>query len=156
MEMKRFLSALALFILCAAPANADPPPIAGQITFLYYNNLERAAQFYQRLLGKPPEITPDWVRLFPLTGTATLGLVNATGGALRPAAEKPVMVSIVVDGVGAMDSWYDRVRAQAIPIAEERKTTRLDDRHSIRGFMFDDPEGYRIEILTWMPSPPAK
>jgi catechol 2,3-dioxygenase-like lactoylglutathione lyase family enzyme len=154
--MKRLLSALALFILCATPANADSPPIVGQITFLYYKDLDRAAWFYQRLLGKPPEITPDWVRLFPLTGTATLGLVNSTGGTLRPAAEKPVMVSILVDGVGAMDSWYDRVRAQAIPIAEERKTTRLDDRHSIRGFMFDDPEGYRIEILTWMPSPPAK
>ncbi len=60
---------------------------------------------------------------------------------LRRAAEKPVMVSIVVDGVGAVNKWYDRARTQAIPIAEERKTTRLDDKRSIRGFMFDDPEG---------------
>ena len=159
--MRRLFSALtSLASCCASPAIAysrgEPPAIAGQITFLYYKDIDRAARFYKRLLGRAPEMTPDWVRLFPLNPTATLGLVNATGGALRPAAEKPVMVTIVVDGTRAVDRWYDRVRAQNIPIVEERKTTRLDDRRSIHAFMFNDTEGYRIEILTWVGSRPEK
>ena len=149
-----------LALCCASPAIAysrgEPPAIAGQITFLYYKDIDRAPRFYERLLGRGPEMTPAWVRLYPLTPTATLGLVNATGGALRPAAEKPVMVTIVVDGTRAVDRWYDRVRAQNIPIVEERKTTRLDDRRSIHAFMFNDTEGYRIEILTWVASRPEK
>jgi catechol 2,3-dioxygenase-like lactoylglutathione lyase family enzyme len=159
--MKRLFAAPILLALCCTPpaivdARDETPKIAGQITFLYYKDIDRAAHFYERLLGSVSEKTPDWVRLFPLTPTATLGLVNATGGSLRPAAEKPVMVTVVVDGIHAVDQWYDRVRAQGIPIAEERKTTRLDDSRSIHAFMFNDTEGYRIEILTWVRSRPEK
>jgi catechol 2,3-dioxygenase-like lactoylglutathione lyase family enzyme len=152
------LSLLALLWLLPAVAHADgsAPRITGQITFLYYQDIDRAARFYERLLGKAPEKTPAWVRLFPLTRAATLGLVNATGGSLRPAAQKPVMVTVVVDGTGAVGRWYDRVRAQGIAIVEERKTTRLDESRSIHAFMFNDPEGYRIEILTWVRTRPEK
>jgi len=159
--MKRLFLALTLLVLCAlvpavAQARNRTPGITGQITFLYYQDIDSAARFYEKLLGRSPEKTPAWVRLFPLTGTATLGLVNATGGSLRPAAEKPVMVTVVVDGIGAVDRWYDRVRAQGIPVVEERKTTRLDESRSIHAFMFNDTEGYRIEILTWVRSRPEK
>ena len=150
------MAAMAL-LCCTTPAMArekDPvSAIKGQITFLYYKDLPAAAQFYERLLGKAPEPTPEWVRLFTLTPTSTVGLVDATGGALRPSEEKPVMVTIVVDGVRGVDRWYDRVRAQGIRIAEERKTTRLDAKRSIHAFMFNDPEGYRIEILSWVRTP---
>lgn len=146
---------------CAQPmarAESPPPapgqPIVGQMTFLYYQDLPRAAAFYEKLLGRPPEDTPAWVRLFPLAGGATLGLVNAKDGTLRPAENKPVMVTLVVDGPAAVDAWYDRVRAQGIAIGEERKTTRLDDRRSIHAFMFKDPEGYTIEVLTWVATAP--
>lgn len=152
--MKRIGLALALSgALCAVSARAESaprtPPITGQMTFLYYQDLPRAAAFYERLLGVAPEDTPQWVRLFRLTRTATLGLVNADGGTLRPSDNKPVMVTAVVDGVPAVDAWYARVQAQGVPIVEERKTTRLDDRRSIHAFIFKDPEGYAIEILTW-------
>lgn len=163
---------LALTLLgsaCSMPAQAEPPhppaatPIAapvpapavrGQMTFLYYNDLPRAAAFYERLLGHGPENTPAWVRLFQITPTATLGLVNAKEGTLRPSGNKPVMVTIVVDGEAAVDSWYDRVGSQGIAIAEERKTTRLDDTRSIHAFMFKDTEGYMVEILTWTATKP--
>lgn len=144
-------------LCCATPAMAREkdraPAVEGQITFLYYKDLPAAARFYERLLGKAPEPTPDWVRLFTLTPTSTVGLVDSTGGALRPSDEKPVMVTIVVDGVRGVDRWYDRVRAQGISIVEERKTTRLDAKRSIHAFMFNDPEGYRIEILSWVRTP---
>ncbi|WP_082006577.1 VOC family protein [Sphingomonas sp. ERG5] len=156
--MRKLGWAMALAALCCtSPAMArgrEPAPaLRGQITFLYYKDLPAAARFYERLLGRAPESTPDWVRLFPLTSTATIGLVNATGGALRPSEEKPVMVTMVVDGTRAIDHWYDRVRAQGIRIVEERKTTRIDARRSIHAFMFNDPEGYRIEILSWVRTP---
>lgn len=150
------MAAMAL-ICCTTPTTAREkdrvPAIGGQITFLYYKDLPAAAQFYERLLGKAPELTPEWVRLFKLTPTSTIGLVNATGGALRPSEEKPVMVTIVVDGVSGVNRWYERVRAQGIRIAEERKTTRLDAKRSIHAFMFNDSEGYRIEILSWVRTP---
>lgn len=156
--MRRLSWALVLAALCSATpmtaqARDTAPAVAGQITFLYYKDLPGAARFYERLLGKAPEATPDWVRLFRVTSTATIGLVDATGGALRPSEEKPVLVTIVVNGTAAVDRWYNRVRGQGIGIVQERKTTRLDARRSIHAFMFNDPEGYRIEILSWVRTP---
>lgn len=156
--MRRLSWAIALAAMCvaaptAAQARDTAPAPTGQITFLYYKDLPGAARFYERLLGKAPESTPDWVRLFRITSAATIGLVDATGGAMRPSEDKPVIVTIVVNGTSAVDRWYDRVRGQGIGIVQERKTTRLDARRSIHAFMFNDPEGYRIEILSWVRTP---
>jgi len=133
----------------ATAADDRTPPVTGQMTFFYYNDLPRAAAFYERLLAIAPEPTPAWVRLYSLTPTSTLGLVNATDGTLRPRGDKSAMVTIVVDGAAAVDSWHARVKSLGIPIFQDRKVTKLDDQRSIYSFIFRDPEGYALEFLTW-------
>ena len=151
--LETIITALVLILIQGAipavAANAQPSPIAGQMTFFYYNDLPRAAAFYEKLLAVAPEPTPSWVRLYPLTATSTLGLVNATNGALRPSGDKSAMATIVVDGRAAVDSWHARVESLGIPIFQERKVVKLDDRRSIYSFILHDPEGYAVEILTW-------
>jgi len=132
----------------ASAADAAAPPIVGQMTFFYYNDLPRAAAFYEKVFAVAPEQTPAWVRLYPLTATSTLGLVNATDGTLRPGGDKSAMVTVVVDGVAAVDSWYARVKSLGIPIFQDRKATKLDEQRSIYAFVFRDPEGCALEILT--------
>src|SRR5215475_5059548 len=73
------------------------PPIAGQVTFLYYNDLPTASVFYGKVLGERPTFSVDWVTMYRLSPTSVVGLVNATRGSLHPSTEKPVMVSLVVD-----------------------------------------------------------
>lgn len=136
------------------PAPAQATAATGQITFFYYRDLPKAAAFYEKLLQVSPEQTPDWVRLFPISPTATLGLVNAEGGALRPMDEKPVMFTILVENAAAVDRWLDRVRGLGIAIKDGPKTTKLDEHRSIYAFMINDPEGYVIEILSWTPTVP--
>jgi hypothetical protein len=152
--IEAIVAALAFVLIqCATPAVAAddrPSPIAGQMTFFYYNDLPRAAAFYEKLLAVAPEPTPNWVRLYPLTPTSTLGLVNATDGALRPGGDKSAMATIVVDGRNAVDSWHARVKSLGISIFQERKEVKLDDRRSIYSFILHDPEGYAVEILTWV------
>jgi len=133
----------------ATAADDRTPPVTGQMTFFYYNDLPRAAAFYERLLAIAPEPTPAWVRLYSLTPTSTLGLVNPTDGTLRPRGDKSAMVTIVVDDVDAVDSWHARVKSLGIPIFQDRKVTKLDDQRSIYSFIFRDPEGYALEFLTW-------
>ncbi|MES2256594.1 MAG: VOC family protein [Pseudomonadota bacterium] len=134
----------------ASAADDRTSPITGQMTFFYYNDLPRAAAFYEKLLAIAPEPTPAWVRLYPLTATSTLGLVNATDGSLGPGGDKSAMVTIVVDGIAAVDSWHARVKSLGIPIFQDQKVTKLDDRRSIYAFIFHDTEGYALEILTWV------
>jgi len=61
-------------------------PISGQVTFLYCNDLGKTSEFYARLLEKKPSLDLDWVKIYPVTETLSVGLVDSTHGALRPAA----------------------------------------------------------------------
>lgn len=151
--MRVFVLALLLWGMATVTARAEqvPSPITGDITFFYYDDLPRAAEFYEKLLGSPPEDSLAWVQFFSLTKTAKLGLVDASHGSLRPSASKPVLLTLLVDGIPAVDSWYGRVQVQGIAITEERTTVRLDANKSFYAFMFKDPEGYLIEILSWVP-----
>lgn len=155
-RLKRLEAIIAILALAwiqgvtpAIAADDRPSPIAGQMTFFYYNDLPRAAAFYEKLLAVAPEPAPDWVRLYQLTATSTLGLVNATGGALRPGGDKSAMATIVVDGTAAVDSWHARVKSLGISIFQEPKLVKLDERRSIYSFIVHDPEGYALEFLAW-------
>ena len=48
--MHRFLGALVLAASTMAAA-AEHPPVAGQVTFLYFNDLDKANHFYGEVLG---------------------------------------------------------------------------------------------------------
>jgi hypothetical protein len=51
-------------------------PISGQVTFLYCNDLAKGSEFYSKLLGKKPSLDMDWVKIYPVTETFSVGLVD--------------------------------------------------------------------------------
>jgi predicted enzyme related to lactoylglutathione lyase len=133
------------FALGAAhPVPPSPPPISGQVTFLYYNDLPRAALFYGKTLGLPAKLDLDWVKMFQVSPTSLVGLVDATSGTHRPAEAKPVMVSLVVEDV---DAWYAYLKGQGVEIA---RPPRDSERSGVRAFGFKDPEGYTLEVFAWL------
>ena len=132
----------------AAPAPAPAPAplgIAGQVTFSYYRNPTKAAQFYEQVLGLEPTHNLGWVRIYAITPSSSIGLVDASSGRTKPNAEKPVMVSFVVDDV---DAWYEQMKSRGVRIREAPSdSTRVN----VRSFAFNDPEGYSLEIFSWLP-----
>jgi predicted enzyme related to lactoylglutathione lyase len=128
-----------------APAPAGAPlGIAGQVTFLSYRNPERAAEFYEQVLGLQPAHNLGWVRIYAITPTASIGIVTAPGGSGGTSAAKSVMVSFVVEDV---DAWYERVKSRGVRVrAAPADSTRVN----VRSFAFNDPEGYSLEIFSWL------
>lgn len=128
----------------ALPAAAALPPIAGQVTFLYFNDIDAAARFYGGTLGLAKTFDLGWVRIFALSPTSSVGLVDGKSGAHRPAAEKPVMVSLVVDDA---DRWYAYLKGRGVEIKEPPSDgTRV----RVRAFGFSDPEGHTLEVFQWL------
>jgi len=133
----------------AAEAAVDPaagalPPIAGQVTFLYFNDVQAAARFYGETLGLAKTFDLGWVKIFKLSPTSSVGLVDGQSGAHRPSAEKPVMVSLVVDDV---DRWYAYLKGRGVEIEEPPSDgTRV----RVRAFAFRDPEGHSLEVFQWL------
>lgn len=127
------------------------PEITGQVTFLYYADLEEASRFYGEVLGLKIIHNLGWARLYAVSDTATVGIVEDGHGyhAAVP-GEKPVMLSIVTEDV---DGWYTRLKATDVTILSPLKPLdpkRDSDRAPVRGFLVEDPGGYTVEFFTWL------
>ncbi|MBM7070193.1 VOC family protein [Actibacterium sp. 188UL27-1] len=110
------------------------------ITFLYYRDLATAMQFYERVLGLPLAIDQGWCKIYRICPGAHVGLVDETKGMNKWAAVKPVQLCIRVTDV---DAWYAYAREMSLDALSELFES---DQLGIRAFVFNDPEGYQIEI----------
>ena len=124
-------------------------PISGQVTFLYCNDIAKASGFYFKLLGKKPSLDFDWVKIYPVTETFSVGLVDAVHGALRPAASKPVMLSFVVQNPKQVDEWIARVKALGAESSYSANWQDLKNGQRVYSLSFKDSEGYSLEIFCW-------
>jgi catechol 2,3-dioxygenase-like lactoylglutathione lyase family enzyme len=110
------------------------------ITFFYYRDLPAAARFYEDVLGLPLAIDQGWCRIYRLCPGAHVGLVDEARGMHRAHPVKPVQLCLRMADV---DAWHAYARAQALTNLSE---VFENDALGIRAFVFDDPEGYQIEI----------
>lgn len=134
----------------ASVAGSEPPgAIDATVTFFYYENLEEQLPFYEGLLGLKPTMAEDWVRIYPITETSSVGLVLEGRGLHAVSDDKPAMLSIVTDDV---DAWYRRMVDAGVPVRSPLRppgTAGDPDRAPVRGFVVEDPGGYTIEFFTW-------
>jgi lactoylglutathione lyase len=117
-----------------------PGPVELAITFLYYRDLPAAAAFWERVLGLTLTIDQGWSRIYRIAGAAHVGLVDESRGMHRAADPKPVQVCIRVPDV---DAWHVWAQSQDVP---GLTAPRSNEALGIRAFVFNDPEGYQIEV----------
>ena len=110
------------------------------ITFLYYRDLPKAMAFYQDVLGLPLAIDQGWCKIYRIAEGAHVGLVDESRGMNKWQAKKCVQLCIRVPDV---DAWYDYAQELSLDALSELFTS---DALGIRAFVFNDPEGYQIEI----------
>lgn len=127
----------------ATPTQSPPPGEIGlAITFLYYRDLPRAMAFYEDILGLSLAIDQGWCKIYQLAGGAHVGLVDETRGMNSWQADKCVQLCLRVADV---DAWYAHAQAHALPdLSQMFENEAL----GIRAFVFNDPEGYQIEVQT--------
>ena len=120
--------------------------IDGSITFFYYNNLEKASNFYQQILGFKKVLDVDFAQLYRIFDNVYVGLVDGKRGSIKPSDQKSVMLSIFVDDV---DSWYEKLREKGLEINPPEEPNYLN----MKVLIFTDTEGYVIELLQWLDKP---
>ena len=121
--------------------------IEGMITFTYYNDIEKAAEFYRETLEFNEVMNKNWVKIYKLGQDSHIGLVDANMGHLKPAEEKPVMLSVYVEDVYAVHKMLEEKG-----IWTNHPPSSSGDL-DMKGFLTKDPEGYVIEFLTFYTKP---
>lgn len=117
------------------------------ITFLYYRDLAAAIAFYERVLGFALAIDQGWSKIFCVAGASHIGLVDQAKGMHRASDPKPVQVCIRVPDV---DAWHSWVASQGVEGLTPAKSSAA---LQIRAFVFNDPEGYQIEVQSALARP---
>lgn len=118
------------------------PDIANQlaITFFYYRDLPTAMRFYEDVLGLPLAIDQGWCKIYQICPGAHVGLVDESKGMNKWTAVKPVQLCIRVPDV---KGWYEYAKTAEL---ENLSELFVNDEIGICAFVFEDPEGYQIEI----------
>ena len=121
-------------------SDKPPGPVELSITFLYFRDLSRAMEFYERVLGLELAIDQGWSKIYRIAGKAHIGLVDEARGSHRAADPKPLQICIRVPDV---DAWHTWARGQGVAaLTEPKDSVNL----RIRAFVFNDPEGHQIEV----------
>jgi len=108
--------------------------------FLYYENLDRALDFYSEVLGM--EVVADYgmAYILQITSDSYLILVDATKGMHTAEEPKTVALALLTD---KLDDWYTYLKSQNVEIKYEYKPKK-ESAHD--GFVLVDPEGYLLEF----------
>jgi len=115
-----------------------------QITLLYFRNIEKAYRFYEDVLGLKPKIDQGYGRIYEVSGNAFLGVMDEKRGFLQSGHGKSVMISLITDEV---DQWYQALEKRGVKLLSEPRTK---EDIGIRSFLFEDPEGYILEIQKFL------
>ncbi len=116
------------------------PPVNGIITFFYYKDLARAAEFYDEVMGFQLVQDQKWAKIFKVRENAYMGCVDGNKGYHKADPTKPVMLTVIVDDP---DAWYRHLKENGVETLNEPHD---DDELGLRIFLLHDPEGYVIEI----------
>jgi predicted enzyme related to lactoylglutathione lyase len=111
-----------------------------QITFLYYNDLEAGASFYQNVLGLPIIEDQGFAKIFQVREHAYIGVVDGKKGYHRAQEKSAVMVTLCVKNV---QDFYEDFKKQGVKILSQPE---MDADLQIMSFFFEDPGGYTLEI----------
>ncbi len=121
--------------------------VAANLTFLYYADLARAAEFYEHILGLTLAVDQGYVKIYQVTPQSFVGLVDGAHGTHKVSEAKPVIVSFVTN---ELEQWYSHLTAHGVIIKLPLQTS---DRIGVRTFMALDPEGYVLEFETFLDQP---
>jgi len=121
--------------------------IQGNILFFYYKDLDTAQKFYEDIIGLEVILDYGFAKVFRVSQTLLLGIVDEEKGMHSVDEPKTVTLSFVTNEI---DEWYDYLSAQGIDM---RGPVNDASRHPTRGFVAYDPEGYYLEFERFLDHP---
>ena len=120
---------------------SNPLPVSEQITFLYTEDIDTTAPFYEDALGLELTLDQGGCRIYHITGqTAYIGICERA----TPRTPDGVIFTLVTPDV---DGWYERIRSHGYTPEDAPK---VSNKYGIYHFFVKDPNGYLIEVQRFL------
>jgi hypothetical protein len=133
----------------ALPGNSIPEnlKIHSTITWLYYQDLLNMQNFYQDQFGLTMVADQGWTKIYQLSETGFLGLVDCRRGMHTCSEKKAVNVGFIIDD---LEGWFDYVKENKVmELYEDELGTGPEGRY--KAFVGFCPEDYYLEFDHFYP-----
>ena len=114
--------------------------IRGQITFLYFDDMPAACDFFANTLGLPLTCDQGWSKIYQLAPTAFVGAVDRSRGACKATTRDGALTTLIVTD---FDEMCNRVKEKGYEF--DRPPHHAAD-INVNTMMFYGPEGYKFEV----------
>ena len=121
--------------------------VQANIVFLYYKDVPAAQRFYEDVIGLTLAVDQGFSKIYQVSPTSFIGLVDEAQGLHRASEAKAVTVSFVTEQI---DQWYEYLQSKGVKM---RGPMGNATRHPTRGFVAYDPEGYYLEFERFLDHP---
>lgn len=121
--------------------------VQANIVFLYYKDVPAAQRFYEDVIGLTLAVDQGFSKIYQVSPTSFIGLVDEAQGLHRASEAKAVTVSFVTEQI---DQWYAYLLSKGVKM---RGPVGDATRHPTRGFVAYDPEGYYLEFERFLDHP---
>lgn len=115
--------------------------LTSNITFLYFNDLEKAKPFFENVLGLEKAYDPGWACVYRLRDKAFIGAVDNHSGSIRVTSTESVLVSLTVSNIEEVHEALKGCEGVE-GLSEIKQVGDL----ALRSFFFTGPEGYHFEV----------
>ncbi|SVB23338.1 uncharacterized protein METZ01_LOCUS176192 [marine metagenome] len=119
--------------------------VQATVLWLYYRDLDNMQRFYRDTLGREMIVDQGWAKVYPVSSTGYIGLVDGTRGLHEATDEQSVTISFFTDDV---EGWFRYMRG--LEEFELRTPELVDERGLVSLFVGYDPEGYFLEWDTFL------
>ncbi len=119
------------------------PTINQQITFLYTDDLQKSAHFYEQVLGLTLWLDQGSCRIYHVSASGLLGICQTgetSKGKIHQGQQTNIIFTIVTNEV---DQWFDYLKSHDV---EFEKPPEHNPNYQIYHCFLRDPNGYLIEI----------
>ncbi|MEM8862821.1 MAG: VOC family protein [Chloroflexota bacterium] len=114
--------------------------IRATVQWLYYTDLPAVQTFYEQLLGVEMICDQGWAKLYQISPSSLIGLVDGAKGLHKVTDSARVTVSFFTQDV---ESWFEKAKSTA---GFELRTPEITDESGlVKIFVGYDPDGYFLE-----------
>ena len=93
--------------------------IQGTVLWLYYEDLVVMEAFWEEMLGRGLIVDQGWAKVFEVSSTGFVGLVDGSRGLHQATDLAGVTVSIIT---GEVEDWFERAKDQSLSLRTEELT----------------------------------
>jgi catechol 2,3-dioxygenase-like lactoylglutathione lyase family enzyme len=112
------------------------------VTWLYYKDLVGMQRFYEDVLGLEMIVDQGWTKIYQVSSSGFIGLVDEKRGMHSFTEQKGVTVSFIIDEI---EDWFAYVQKhQPFELRSKKLGKESDNKYA--AFVGYDPEGYFMEF----------